>query len=241
MSATNKRLRAERAAALLAERERQAKRRRTLTIAGIVLGLVLVVVAGFLVNRLRDTTNDVTADADAAYAVTIGPADAPHEIVIYEDFLCPYCGELERATSDELAALADEGMVRVTYRPFVLLGRISDYSERTAAAFGVVLDKAGPEVAKEFHDLLFEQQPDERGPYLDDDELVDLAVDAGADEGEVGDAIRDLEGEDFADGATAEAEDAGVDTTPTILVDGQVFNDGRTMDELADNLVAAVQ
>jgi protein-disulfide isomerase len=241
MSATNKRLRAERAAALLAERERQEKRRRTLTVLGIVLGLVLVVAAGFLVNRLRDTSNDVSTVADASYAVSIGPEDAPHEIVVYEDFLCPYCGELERATHEELAALADEGKVRVTYRPFVLLGNISDYSERTAAAFGVVLDASGSEVAKEFHDLLFANQPSEAGPYLDDDELVALAVEAGADEDEVGDAIRDLDGQDFAEAATAEAEDAGVRSTPTILVDGQVFNDGRTMDELAENLVAAVQ
>jgi len=241
MSATNKRLRAERAAALLAERERQEKRRRTLTVVGIVLGLVLVVAAGFAVNRLRDTSNDVSAEANASYAVSIGPEDAPHEIVVYEDFLCPYCGELERATHEELAALADEGKVRVTYRPFVLLGNISDYSERTAAAFGVVLEASGSQVAKEFHDLLFANQPSEAGPYLDDDELVGLAVEAGADEDEVGDAIRDLDGQDFADAATAEAEDAGVRSTPTILVDGQVFNDGRTMDELADNLVAAVQ
>lgn len=241
MSATNKRLRAERAAALLAERERQEKRRRTLMVGGIVVGLLLVVVAGFAVNRLRDTTEDVRTDADASYALSIGPEGAPHEIVIYEDFLCPYCGELERAVTDDLQSLADRGKVRVTYRPFVLLSQIGDYSERSTAAFGVVLDRAGPAVAKDFHDLLFEHQPDERGPYLDDDELVDLAVEAGADEDEVGDAIRDLDGEDFADGATAEAEDAGVRSTPTILVDGEVFADGRTVEELAENLVAAVQ
>ena len=97
MSATNKRLRAERTAALLAERERQEKRRRTLIVVGIVLGLVLVIVAGFAVNRLRDTTGDVrdAATPTRRTRVSIGPADAPHEIVVYEDFLCPYCGELE--------------------------------------------------------------------------------------------------------------------------------------------------
>ena len=69
----------------------------------IVLGLVLVVAVGFGVNRVRDTTNDVTARAPRrrTYGVSIGPADAPHEVVIYEDFLCPLCGELEAATSDD--------------------------------------------------------------------------------------------------------------------------------------------
>ena len=104
-----------------------------------------------------------------------------------------------------------------------------------------MLDKSGPDVAKEFHDLLFENQPSESGPFPDDDAIVALAVEAGADEDEVGDAIRNLEGQDFADGATAAADEAGVRSTPTILLDGEVFTDGRTMQELAENLVAAVE
>jgi protein-disulfide isomerase len=242
MSATNKRERAERAAALLAERERAAKRKQRLSIVGIVVVIVLIVGAGFVVNRLRDTTNEVdpATDSAATYGVTIGPEDAPHEIVIYEDFLCPICGQLEAAGNEQLSSLADEGKVRITYRPFTLLSNLGDYSERTAAAFGVVLDKSGPDVAKKFHDLLYENQPKESGPFPDDDAIVELAVEAGADESEVGDAIRDLDGKDFADGATAAATEAGVSSTPTILLDGQRFSDGRTMEQVAENLIAAV-
>ena len=231
MSSKSKQARAERAAALLAERERAEKRRRTLTVVGIVLGLVLVVAAGFAVNRLRDTSDDVTV-GDAAYAVSIGPEDAPRQVVIYEDFLCPACGALEEQTNEALQAMADAGDVRVTYRPFVLLDRLGDYSERTTAAFGVVLDESGPEVAKEFHDLLFANQPSESGPFPDDEALVDLAVEAGADEAAVGDAIRDLDGADFAAGATEEAIDAGVRGTPTILVDGEVYQGADLLGEL---------
>jgi protein-disulfide isomerase len=240
MSAKTKQLRAERAAALMAERERAQKRRQRLIVVGIVLGLVLVLAVGYGINRARDTTSDVSV-GDGTFSVTIGPADAPHEIVIYEDFLCPFCGELEAATGEDLAALAADGQVQVSYRPFVLLSQLGDYSERTTAAFGVLLDKAGPEVTKKFHDLLYANQPEESGPFLDDDEIVALAVQAGADEAEVGDAIRQLDGKDFADGATAAAADAGVRSTPTILVDGEAFADGRTVEELAANLIAAVQ
>lgn len=243
MSATNKKLRAERAAALMAERERQAKRRQRLTVAGIVLGLVLVVAAGFTINRLRDTSDEVddASESAAVYGLAVGPDDAPHEVVVYEDFLCPVCGAFEAASHEQLAALAEAGKVQVTYRPFVLLDRLGDYSARTAAAFSVVLDKAGPEVAKKFHDLLFENQPPEEGPMPDDDEIVALAVEAGADEAEVGDAIRDLSGEDWANGATEAAVDAGVSSTPTVLLDGARFTDGRTMEQVAENLVKAVQ
>jgi len=240
MSATNKRLRAERQAALLAEREQAARRKQRLTVVGVVLAIVLVVAAGFVVNRLRTDEVGTAIDTAGEYGVTIGDEGATHQVVIYEDFLCPFCGQLESQTRDDLADLAADGTVQVTYRPFVLLSAISDYSERSTAAFGVVLDKAGPEVAKKFHDLLFENQPKESGPFPDDDEIVALAVEAGADEDEVGDAIRDLSGKAFAKEATEEAEQANVSSTPTILLDGEQFQDYTSADEIGPNLLEAL-
>ncbi len=45
---------------------------------------------------------------------------------------------------------------------FDLLSRIGDYPIRATSAFAVVLEKSGPEVAKKFHDLLYENQPPRR-------------------------------------------------------------------------------
>src|SRR3954467_1380723 len=154
--------RAERAAAALRERQQEERRRRNLMVGGVLLALLVVVVGGYLLSRALDTTNDVSAPAAGSrYGVTIGPSDAPHDVVIYEDFLCPFCGELESATRDDLAQLAADGKVRGEYRPFNLLSNLGDYSERSAAAFSVVLDTKGPVVAKKFHDLLYENQPSE--------------------------------------------------------------------------------
>jgi protein-disulfide isomerase len=242
MSKRNQQLRAERAAAALREQERKERRRTTLTVVAVLAVIVLIVAAGFLINRARDTTEDVSAaPAGSEHGLTIGPADAPHEIVIYEDFLCPFCGQLEAATSDQLTELAADGRVRVEYRPFVLLSSAGDYSQRATAAFAVVLEESGPEVAKEFHDLLFANQPSEAGPFPDDTELVALAVEAGADETAVTEGIQSGAGDDWADAATQAAEEAGVQSTPTILLDGEVFLDGRTMQEVAENLLAAVE
>ena len=92
----------------------------------------------------------------------------------------------------------------------------------------MVLEAAGPEVAKEFHDLLFEDQPAEDDPdsHCTDDELVDLAVEAGATEADVRDGIEDLAYEDWVDDATEAAVDANVEGTPTIVLDGEPFADG---------------
>jgi protein-disulfide isomerase len=235
--------RAARAAAALAERKRKERRRNILVAAAVVVVLALVVVAGFLLSRSEDKENDEAASQQSEYGVTIGEADAPHTIVIYEDFLCPVCQDLEAATRDDLAELAADGRVEVDYRPFNLFQDqpLKDYSVASAAAFAVVLEQSGPEVAKEFHDLLYENQPAEAGPYPDTEWMVDLAVEAGATETEVRPGIENGDGEDWVEEATRAALSAGVDGTPTILLDGEQFLDGRTMEEVGQNLVAAVE
>lgn len=223
--------RAERAAALLREQRARERRRNLITGGVVVVVLAVLVVAGILISR----ANEVEAPAAGAsdYGVTIGDPDAPHSLVIYEDFLCPGCGQLEEQSNEQLQELADDGKVHVEYRPFNLLSRLGDYSARAASAFGVVLDEAGPEEAKKFHDLLFAEQPEEGDePYPDADWLVEKAVEAGADEADVRPGIEQGV-TDFAEKATAEAEKAGVTGTPTVILDGEVFN-GSVQELLAE-------
>jgi protein-disulfide isomerase len=228
--------RAERAAALLRE-QRARERRRNLITGGVVVAvLAALVVVGLLISRSSDVDTSLahTEAGGSDYGVTIGDADAPHTLVIYEDFLCPGCGQLEEQSNEQLQELADEGNVYVDYRPFNLLSRLGDYSARSASAFGVVLEESGPEVAKEFHDLLFADQPEEGDePYPDADWLVEKAVEAGATEAEVRPGIEEG-ATDFAEEATQEAEDAGVSGTPTVILDGEIFN--GSVDELLAEL-----
>lgn len=225
--------RAARAAEARAAQQR-AERRRTIRMATIVAaGMALVVLAGFLLTRALDTSTDVSAAPAGAseHGVTVGEADAPHTVVVYEDFLCPFCGELEGATRDDFERLAEEGELLVEYRPFNLLERISDYSPRAVNAFAVVLEESGPEVAKRYHDLLFDNQPSESGPFPDNQDLLDLAVEAGAEEDAVSEGILEVTMRDWVDDATASAIQAGVQGTPTVILDGEVVQ-GQPQDIL---------
>jgi protein-disulfide isomerase len=231
--------RAARAADVRAQQAAAEKRRRLLGVLGVVLALLLVVGGALAFQKLTAKGDPIVSTT--SHFVAIGPKDAPHTVVVYEDFLCPYCGEFERASHEKLASLAAEGKVRVEYRPFVLLSGISDYSERSAGVFGVVLKTAGEGPAKKFHDLAYADQPEETGPYPTDDELIALAVKAGADETTVRDAIDHGEGTDWATAATDAASNANVSSTPTILLDGNPFQDGTTVDELSDNLITKLR
>ncbi len=232
-----------RAAAAMAEQQRQERRRRNIMVFGVVGAILVIVVVGFFISRSMDNTTNVNApSAGSELGVTIGPDDAPNKVVVYEDFLCPYCGEFEAASRDDLAQLASDGKVQVEYRPFDLLGGgdESSYSVRSAGAFSIVLDKSGSEVAKKFHDLLYENQPDESGPFPESSKLADLAVQAGADESAVRAAIEGDQGNAWVVKATKAATDAGVTGTPTVLLNGKVFTDYSNMQDLASNLVAKV-
>ena len=231
------------AAELRAEQERAEKRRRLLMIGGVAAIFLLIIGGAIVVTILNQKDVEAPAAGESEYGVTIGDPDAPHEVVIYEDFVCPFCGELEAKTHEELAELADDGKVFVDYRPFDLLsGAIDDdYPIRAANAFAVVLEVSGPEVAKEFHDLLYENQPSERGPFPSDDDLVDLAAEAGADEPAVSEGIERLVREDWVTDATDAAFDANVSSTPTVLVDGEELTGFSSVDDLADELLEAVR
>ena len=229
------------AAELEALRKKQA-RKSILTVAAVVVAIAVIIggLVWFSLNRSGDSKVTAVDAGSSEHGLVIGPDDAPHKVVIYEDFLCPYCAEFEAASREDLTELAADGKVQVDYRPFVLLDQIGPYSELATSAFAVVQEESGDEVAKTYHDLLFENQPSESGPFPKAADLVDLAVEAGAEESAVKERIENLDGKAWADAATKAAADDGVQGTPTVLLDGEQFQDGNTVQEYADNLVEQI-
>ena len=233
-----RRARTERARIQAEERRKKAKRKEQLTRFGLIGAVLVLVVGGWLLitNLGSDKPTTAPAGATSDYGLVVGDADAPKSIVIYEDFLCPFCGQLEDTVGDRLDAAVEAGDVNVEYRPLAFLERISDYSPEAANAFAVVLDESGPEVAKEFHDVLYDNQPPESGPFPDKDQLVEWAVDAGADEEAVRPGIEDMAFEGWVEAASEAAADADVDATPTVLVDGEQV-EGQSVADIAEAMV----
>lgn len=226
--------RAARAAALRAEQERKERQRRLLTIGGVVAGLlVIVLVAVWLQMRAGEPEEGPSpASATSSFGLRLGEAGADHEVVIYEDFLCPACKSFEDESVAELDSAVADGRATVEYRPLDFLTRFGDYSLRSANAFAVVLDTAGPEVAKEFHDILYAEQPPESGPFPDDEWLIEKAVEAGATEAEVQGGVEDLEFGAWVGNGVKAATAAGIQGTPTVIVDGEAIDAGALTEAL---------
>jgi protein-disulfide isomerase len=185
----------------------------------------------------------VGSDGTYKYGLAVGKPTAPHKVIIYEDFICPFCGEFETASHTGLAAAAAAGKVYIDYRPFHFLPE--DYSAQALNAFFAVKDIAGNDVAKQFHDYLYAHQPNEEGPYPSLDEIANDANQfvPQADQSKVDDAIKNNSYSSWVDAATASGTStsgADVQATPTVLLDGKQFQQGSTATDLGNLLVAAV-
>jgi protein-disulfide isomerase len=226
---------------------RAAEQRRRRTVVGAVVAAVVLVAAVVVVIAVQSGRTTTSADApvpagtsEQGTAIAVGDAAAPVVVDVYEDFQCPHCATFEEDVGDTLRQLADDGAVLLRYRPIAFLDGASttDYSTRALNAAGVVLDSAGTDAFRTFHDRLFAEQPAEGTAGLSDDDLIGFAAEAGASGADVEDAIRDVRFGDWAARVTDAASKAGVTGTPTVLVDGERL----AADQLtADGVTAAVQ
>lgn len=141
---------------------------------------------------------------------SFGPADAPVQIVAFEDFQCPYCGK-EFPIIRVVRELANNGDVHFVYRDFPL----SDLhaNAQKAAEAGQCAFAQGK--FWEFHDVLFTQQD-----RLSIADLEKVATIIGLDAQLFNECLESGEYEqevlsDFADGVAL-----GVAGTPTFFFNG---------------------
>ena len=240
MSTKNRDLnRAERAQAIQREQAAGERNRRILITLAIVVVLsaviaAVVVFSGGGTKKPESTAALPPATAQGQALVMGDNAKAATKVVVYEDFLCPYCRQFENSTRDFLQAAADKGTVQVEYRPFHLLQ--DDYSTRALSAWAAVLQEGTPKQALSYHDLLYDNQPYEASADKPDgDKLADWAKDAGVTSSSVLDSVKKADDPAFVKAADAAAAKAGVDGTPTVYVNGKPL-EGSSISDMADNL-----
>lgn len=216
--------RTERAAAIRAAQARKERNRRVGLIAGIVVLLVVIVTAGAWYGSGGTSTPPATAEhppvAAGKASLKMGKSDAPVKIVIYEDFLCPFCRELEASTKDFLRENAAKGRVYVEYKPINLLSDFP-YSAKALNAWAAVLQHKSPAAALELHDLLYTNQPYEQSSgQVTDSQIAAWVKQAGGDTAAVREAMKTTDAAFFAT-ANEEMRSARITGTPAVFINGK--------------------
>ncbi|MBO0870387.1 MAG: thioredoxin domain-containing protein, partial [Micromonosporaceae bacterium] len=164
------------------------------------------------------------ANLTATGAISIGQTTAPVTLEIYLDYMCPACGRFEHANNAEIDRLVKAGTVKVELRPISFLDKQSQgtrYSTRAANAVATVVDKA-PGSVWAFTTALYDHQPEEGSPGLTDDQIADIARNVGITQDVVG-AFQAGTFEPWVAKATDAAFANGVQGTPTVKINGKVF------------------
>ncbi|MFC5666652.1 thioredoxin domain-containing protein [Kitasatospora misakiensis] len=167
--------------------------------------------------------------------VTYGSANAPHTLEVYEDFRCPFCEQLETTTGPTVQQFADAGSYKIEYHLATFLDQgLGGKGSRTAlAAAGAALNE-GVDKFKQFHDVLYANQPDEHDDgFSDVNHLLDLAgkVPGLKTDGFVK-AVREGTYLPWAGQVSKAFDKSGVTGTPTFLLDGKkldVFAGGKAV------------
>jgi protein-disulfide isomerase len=114
----------------------------------------------------------------------------------------------------------------------------TDYSTRAGNAYAAVVNGA-PDKAWDFHNALYAHQPREGTEGLSDAHIADIATDVGV-PASVVDTFTDGTYRGWVAQSTQDAFDAGVESTPTVKINGAEFTgDWATPGELTEAIEAA--
>lgn len=236
------------ALALQKKQQEREKRSRLIVLSVLVVAVVGLGVAIWLIlaegqktpmERVENMPAGVVENTGIPVGAD-GAAGTENEgaktLDVYVDYMCPVCGQFEQINGASVTEMREAGDVTLVVHPLSILDRLSEqtkYSTRAASAAAWVADRA-PEQFSAFHEAMFASQPAENSPGLSDEQIAQVAEQAGV-PADVAAGIADGEAMDtFEEWVEAATERAGSDPdvvnpqtgqlgTPTVLIDGERF------------------
>lgn len=202
---------------------------RLVQIGGTAFIVIFAVALVFYIVTSHHKKGGATGEGDtvrvtSSKVVTQPGTNNPKAVVtLYEDFLCPACGNFERSFGPTLSKLIDIGAIAADYSMVSILDspKNQNYSSRAGAAALCVADES-IDAFRRFHSALYSTdiQPNERGSsFPDNARLIELAREAGV-VGKVPDCINSGK---YLSRVTGEAAAAKINATPTIKINGEDY------------------
>nr|WP_042194039.1 thioredoxin domain-containing protein [Kibdelosporangium sp. MJ126-NF4]CEL21039.1 putative membrane protein [Kibdelosporangium sp. MJ126-NF4]CTQ95447.1 putative membrane protein [Kibdelosporangium sp. MJ126-NF4] len=176
--------------AVLAARKAKSDRIKIIITAAVVLVIAAAVVTGVLIsNNQKNKTEGVQIPVNNAAekvevkrdgaTVLVGKDSAKVTLDVYEDFLCPACGEFESTYAGQVDKKIEEGTVRVRYHMLSMLNDQSDPPGYSLDSANAALLAADEGKFPAFHASLFKAQPEEGARGYDKEQLIKLGMDMG--------------------------------------------------------------
>jgi protein-disulfide isomerase len=199
-------------------------RNRLLLLAAAVAAAAIVVVVLIVVGAGKHSTSTVTgAGSSSAHAhpfkgvpqrgATLGSADAPATLTVYEDPQCPFCRDWNvNALPSVVADYVRPGKLKIVYRGVNIIGPNSEQGLRAVYAAG------RQNKLWNVSEGLYEQQGEENSGWITDEVIRRVATDAGANADKILAAASSPAVTAQLRAAESEARAIGLQGTPTFVL-----------------------
>lgn len=237
-SRTEERL-SSRAQRKIAEKE-SAKKRMLWTVIGAIAALAIVGLIVFAVTRKPEVPAVAVAPAiDADLLVSgrgMGDPDAPVKVVEFGDYQCPGCKFFDETVKPQLIEdFVKPGKIHFEFRDYAFIG-----PESKTAAIGAFC-AAEQDKFWQFHNTLYiNQSKTENGGGLTPEYVRAIGEQTGLDMTAYDACIASDAPANAVDDMIAEAQAAGVNSTPSVLIDG-VKIDWQGYDDLKPAIEEALK
>ena|GEM_PF-270703 len=232
---------------------RGAERRGNIFVQFALVAIVIVFALGvvlWIVNHKKPGSagppaGEIRPVAVAVQGKLIKDNTGKPKVVLsmYEDFLCPHCGNFEQKMGPTVQQLIDTGAVQADYYMVALpsLDRPETqyYSERAGNAAYCVADadtSPGKDAFRRFHAALYAQQPSELATsFPTNEQLIEVARVSGVASNSLSDCINSGKYTAMVQGLV---KATGIQYTPTIRINGQEFtiSDTTTPQDLVNKV-----
>jgi protein-disulfide isomerase len=195
-------------------------------------------------DELVSPDNPITAEVAAlADGRTLGSANAPVTVEIWSDFQCPACRvfaeETEPGIIDDFVV---PGTAKLVYRDAAFQGQRGDpaYDESVEAAAAA---RSAAEQGKfwQMHNWIFANWSGENEGAFRAQRLREIAGAAGLDLAQYDSSMASGEHQAAVRAETNDGVAAGVNSTPTIVVNGAPFSGALSYDQLAQLIMQAAE
>lgn len=203
-------------------------------IIGIIV-LVVIAVAAFAILG-QGSSATPAQPAEISTDKSIGSPNAPVVVVEYADFQCPYCKQFALGPEQQLRKeYVDSGKVRFAFRHLAFIG--------TESVWAAEATECANEQNRfwDYQDKLYQEQGAENSGTFSQENLKRFAADLKLDTQKFNECLDTNKYQAKIDQDMAEAQRLGVNSTPTLFVNGQLVRNGSDYQVLQAAVEAALK
>ncbi len=197
---------------------------RILILAVVIAAIfVVVLLVALNTNSSRGIIDPEPRSYPLASGTTMGSEDAPVEIIEFSDFQCQFCRQFHQESLPLIIEnYIETGKVKLVYHNFAILGPNS-FRAAKASLCAVEQDSFWL-----YHDYLFVNQDEGNPTAFSNERLEAMARKAGLDVDRFRACMIDDRTHPQIEDDFLIAQNSGVDSTPTFLINGNLINGAQS-------------